>query len=100
MRLFAGAASARSPGVRGHTCCLHGDVADRRRLVDFFAQGVQARLRVAYVSSNAADAARADLAGLGDLHRLPAAGAGPVLSGRDVYGVGGPVDPEPVVASA
>jgi anti-anti-sigma regulatory factor len=61
---------------------------------------VQDGLRVAYVSSNAADAARADLAGLGDLHRLPAAGAGPVFSGRDVYGVGGPVDPEPVVASA
>ena len=99
MRLFAGAGSARSPGVRGHICCLHGDAAGRRRLVGFFAEGVQDRLRVAYVSSDGAEAARADLAGLGDLDRLPAAGAGPVLSGRDVYGVGGPVDPERVVAS-
>ena len=71
----------------------------RRRLVDFFAEGVQDGLRVAYVSSDGAEAARADLAGLGDLDRLLAAGAVRVLSGRDVYGVGGPVDPERVVAS-
>ena len=100
MRLFGGAGSVWSPGVRGHACCLHGDVADyRRRLVDFFAEGVQDGLRVAYVSSDGAEAARADLAGLGDLDRLLAAGAVHVLSGRDVYGAGGPVDPERVVAS-
>jgi hypothetical protein len=99
MRLFGGAGSARSPGVRGHACCLHGEVADYRRcLVDFFAEGVQAGLRLAYVSSDGVDAARADLADLSDLDRLLAGGALRVLSGRDVYGVGDPVDPERVVA--
>ena len=54
---------------------------------------------MAYVSSDGAQAARADLADLGDLERLLAAGALHVLSARDVYGAGGPVDSERVVAS-
>ena len=100
MRRFGGAGSARSPGLRGHAWCLHGDVAEYRRcLADFFAEGLQDGLRVAYVSSDGAEAARADLADLGDLDRLLAAGALHVLSARDVYGAGGPVDPERVVAS-
>jgi anti-anti-sigma regulatory factor len=79
---------------------MHGDVADyHRRLVDFFTAGVQDGLRVAYVSSEGAKAARADLADLGDLDRLLAGGALHVLSAREIYGAGGPVDPERVVAS-
>ena len=99
MRPFGGAGSARGPGVRGHACCLHGDVADyRRRLADFFAEGVRDGLRVAYISSGRAETARADLADLIDLDRLLAAGAVYVMSARDVYGTGGPVDPERAVA--
>src|SRR4051812_27027549 len=99
MRPFGGAGSARGPGVRGHACCLHGDVADyRRRLADFFAEGVRDGLRVAYISSGRAETARADLADLSDLDRLLAAGAVYVMSARDVYGNGGPVDPERAVA--
>jgi hypothetical protein len=79
---------------------LHGNVAQYRRcLADFFANGLQDGLRVAYVSSDGAQAARADLTDLGDLDRLLAAGALHVLSVRDIYGAGGPVDPERVVAS-
>jgi hypothetical protein len=79
---------------------MHGDVADyRRRLVDFFTAGVQDGLRVAYVSSDGAETARADLADLGDLDRLLAAGALHLMSAQDVYGVGDPVDPKRVVAS-
>jgi MEDS: MEthanogen/methylotroph, DcmR Sensory domain/STAS domain len=100
MRPFGGACSPRGPGVRGHACCLHGDVADyRRRLADFFAEGVQDGLRVAYISSGGAETARADLADLSDLDRLLAAGAVHVMSTRDVYGTGGAVHPERVVAS-
>ena len=71
----------------------------RRCLTDFFTEGLQDGLRLAYVSSDGADAARADLADLSDLDRLLAAGALHVLSARDIYGAGGPVDPERVVAS-
>jgi MEDS: MEthanogen/methylotroph, DcmR Sensory domain/STAS domain len=70
----------------------------RRCLADFFADGLQDGLRVAYVSCDGAQAARADLADLSDLDRLLAAGALHVLSARDVYGAGGPVDPERVMA--
>jgi hypothetical protein len=73
-------------------------VADYRRcLAAFFAEGVHEGLRVAYVSSEGAEAARTDLADLSDLDRLLAAGAVHVLSARDVYGAGGPIDPERVV---
>ena len=95
-----GAGSAQSPGLRRHVSCLHGDVAEyRRRLTDFFTEGLQDGLRLAYVSSDGADAARPDLADLSDLDGLLAAGALHVLSARDMYGAGGPVDPERVVAS-
>ena len=56
----------------------------RRCLADFFAEGLQGGLRVAYVSSDGAETARADLAGLGDLDRLLAGGALRVLSARDM----------------
>jgi len=52
----------------------------RRCLADFFTEGVQDGLRVAYVSSHGAEAAPADLADLGDLDRLLAGGALHVLS--------------------
>jgi len=70
----------------------------RRCLTDFFAEGVQDGLRVTYVSPHGAEAARADLADLHDLDRLLAGGAVHVVSAREVYGAGGPVDPERVVA--
>ena len=70
----------------------------RRCLTDFFAEGVQDGLRVAYVSPHGAEAARADLADLNDLDRLLAGGALHVVAAREVYGSGGPVDPERVVA--
>jgi len=70
----------------------------RRGLAGFFAESLQDGLRVAYVGSDGAGAARADLADLSDPDRLLAAGALHVLSARDVYGAGGPVDPERVVA--
>jgi hypothetical protein len=78
---------------------LHGDVAEYRRcLADFFAESVQDGQRVAYVSSDGAEAARADLGDLSDRDRLLAAGAVHVLSARDVFGAAGPVDPERVLA--
>ena len=78
---------------------MHGDVAEYRRcLADFFAEGVKEGLRLAYVSSDGVEAARADLADLGDLERLLAVGALQVLWARDMYGAGGPVEPERVMA--
>jgi len=75
--------------VAEYRCCL----------TDFFTECLQDGLRLAYVSSDGTDAARADLANLSDLDRLLATGAVHVVSARDMYGAGGPVDPERVVAS-
>jgi len=66
-------------------------------LADFFAEGLQDGLRLAYVSSDGVEAARADLADLSGLDRLLAKGTLRVLPARNVYGAG-PVDPERVVA--
>ncbi|NMI01216.1 STAS domain-containing protein [Pseudonocardia sp. K10HN5] len=78
---------------------MHGYVAEYRRcLAEFSAEGLEDGLRVAYVCSDGAEAAREDLADLSGRDRLLAAGALHVLSARDAYGTGGPVDPERVVA--
>jgi DcmR-like sensory protein len=69
-----------------------------RCLADFFAEGLQDGLRLAYVSSDGVEAARADLADLSDLERLLTRGTLCVLPARNVYGAGGPVDPEGAVA--
>lgn len=62
-------------------------------------EGLCEGLRVAYAGSGDPKAARADLAGMGDLDRLSSEGALHILSIADVYGSGGPVDAERVVAS-
>lgn len=67
--------------------------------MEFFAAGLRNGLRVAFVGSGGMPAARTQLAGLGDLDRLLAAGAVQILSADDVYAPGGPVDPDAVVAT-
>jgi hypothetical protein len=83
---------------RGHACCLYGDPARwQRRLVAFVTEGLRAALRVSCTWPGDPDAARAHLAGVGDLDRLLADGAVQIRSVEDVYGSGGPVDPERLV---
>lgn len=80
--------------------CLHDHAAEyRRHLAAFFGEGLHEGLRVAYTRADGVEAARADLAEIGDLDRLLAAGAVRIVPARDVYGAGGPVDPERVVAT-
>ncbi|MGZ4568081.1 MAG: MEDS domain-containing protein [Blastococcus sp.] len=97
----------RSPGRRGHACCLHDGAQEyRRHLADFFTEGLRQGLRVAYTGFDGVEAARADLADVGDLDRLLAEGALRILSFGEVYGPfgevdgrGAPVDPELIVAT-
>jgi anti-anti-sigma regulatory factor len=79
---------------------VHRDAAEyHRRLATFFAEGLRDGRRVAYVGYGDVAASRADLAGVRDLDRLLAEGMLHVLSAQDVYGPGGPVDPERVLAT-
>ncbi|SFK51304.1 MEDS domain-containing protein [Geodermatophilus ruber] len=85
---------------RDHLCCLHRDAAEYRlRAAAFFAEGLRAGLRVAYPATDGLEAARAELADLDDVDRLVADGAVQILPAQEVYGPGGPVDPERVVAA-
>ena len=87
-------------GSRDHLCCLHRDAAEyHRRAAAFFADGLREGLRVAYASADGMEAARAQLADLGNVDRLLAEGAVQILPVQEVYGPGGPVDPEQVVAA-
>jgi anti-anti-sigma regulatory factor len=79
-------------------CCLYDDVGDfHRRLAAFFAAGLRAGCRVAYVGLGGAEGARAGLAGLPDLDRRLADGSVRILSLKDVYGGDHPVDRDRVV---
>ena len=87
-------------GAQDHLCCLHRDAAEyRRRAAVFFADGLRQGLRVAYTATHGMEAARAELADLDDVDRLVADGAVQILPVQEVYGPGGPVDPERVVAA-
>ncbi len=87
-------------GAQDHLCCLHRDVAEyHRRAAAFLADGLREGLRVAYTATHGMEAARAELADLDDVDRLVAGGAVQILPVQEVYGPGGPVDPERVVAA-
>jgi anti-anti-sigma regulatory factor len=81
-------------------CCPHDhDGLYRRRVAEFFTDGLRAGRRVAYAGADGPEAARADLAGVDDLDRLVAGGAVQLLSVREVYGSDGPVAAEAVVST-
>jgi anti-anti-sigma regulatory factor len=78
-------------------CCLYDDVEDfHRRLAAFFAAGLRAGCRVAYVTLGGAEGSWADLARLPDLDRRLADGSVRILSLQDGYGDARPVDPQRV----
>ena len=98
MRMIGPLGSYRELGVQDHLCSVHCDPRDYRpRLSDFFSDGLERGLRVAYLGSEDA----------GDLRELlgGAAGTGPVLPGEAVrvisfeefYGAAEPVDPAAVI---
>ena len=81
-------------GAQDHLWCLHRDAAEyHRRAAVFFADGLREGLRVAYTATGGLEAARSDLAVLGDLDRLLGDGAVKIFPAQEMYGPGGPVDP-------
>ncbi|MGY1712064.1 MEDS domain-containing protein [Geodermatophilus sp. SYSU D00758] len=75
----------------------HPGEFDRRRSA-FLADGLREGLRVAWTGAGGVDAARAELAGLGDVDRLLVDGTVQLLPTAGVYGPGGVVEPERVLA--
>jgi anti-anti-sigma regulatory factor len=98
MRTTGPVGSYRELGLQDHVCWVHGDYGDYRpRLGEFFRDGLERGLQVAYLGSG-------DAGELGELLGR-VAGTGPPRSGRavrvisfqDFYGAEGPVDPAAVI---
>ena len=90
--------SYRGFGLQDHLCWVHGDRGDYRpRLAEFFREGLERGLRVAYLGSGNAGELREHLDGLVDVGPLLTREAIRVISFREIYGVGAPVDPTKVI---
>lgn len=98
MRVIGQVESHRGLGPQDHLCWVHGDPSEyRSRVTDFFAEGLQQGLRVAYAGPGEVRGLRKHLGSLGDLDGLLARDAVRLISFEEIYGAGHPVDPAEVV---
>jgi anti-anti-sigma regulatory factor len=85
-------------GVQDHLCWVHGDGGDYRlRLSEFFREGLERGLRVAYLGSGDAGELRELLGGVADTGTLLSREAVRVISFEEFYGAAEPVDPAAVI---
>ena len=90
--------SYRGFGPQDHSCWIHGDPWDYRpRLTEFFREGLERGLRVAYLGPGNAGELREHLDCLVDSGPLLTCGAIRVISFEEIYGMGEPVDPTAVI---
>jgi anti-anti-sigma regulatory factor len=90
--------SCRGFGPQDHLCWVHGDRGDYRpRLSEFFREGLERGLRVAYLGPGNAGELREHLDRLVDTGPLLTREAIRVISLEEIYGAGEPVDPTGVI---
>ena len=90
--------SYRELGVQDHLCWVHGDRGDYRpRLTEFFREGLERGLRVAYLGSEDAGELRELLGRVADTGTLVSGEAVRVISFEEFYGAAEPVDPAVVI---
>jgi anti-anti-sigma regulatory factor len=99
MRMIGPVGSYRELGVQDHLCWVHGDRGDYRpRLSDFFRDGLERGLRVAYLGSEDAGELRELLGRVADTGTPLVSGeAVRVISFEEFYGAAEPVDPAAVI---
>jgi hypothetical protein len=99
MRMIGPVGSYRELGVQDHLCWVHGDPRDYRpRLSDFFRDGLERGLRVAYLGSEDAGELRELLGRVADTGTPLVSGeAVRVISFEEFYGAAEPVDPAAVI---
>ena len=98
MRMIGTVDHSRELGLQDHLCWVHGDPRDYRpRLSDFFRDGLQRGLRVAYLGSGNGGELREQLGRLVDAAPPPAGEPIRVISFEEIYGTGEPVDPTAVI---
>ena len=90
--------SYRELGVQDHLCWVHGDRWDYRpRLSEFFRDGLERGLRVAYLGSGDAGELRELLGHVVDTGTLLSREAVRIISFEEFYGAAEPVDPAAVI---
>ena len=98
MRMIGPVESYRGFGPQDHSCWVHGDRSDYRpRLTEYFREGLERGLRVAYLGPGNAGELREHLDRLVDSGPLLTREAIRVISFEEIYGMGGPVDPTEVI---
>jgi anti-anti-sigma regulatory factor len=98
MRVIGSVESYREFGLQDHLCCVHGDPWDYRpRLSEFFREGLERGLRVAYLGQGNAGELREHLGRLVDVDPLLTRDAVRVISFEEVYGPGELVVPAEVI---
>ena len=90
--------SHRGFGLQDHLCWVYGDAWDYHpRLTEFFSEGLERGLRVAYVGSGNVGQLREHLKRVVDAGPLLTDEAILVISLEEIYGAGKPVDPAAVI---
>ena len=98
MRVIGPVSSYRGFGLQDHLCGVHGDPWDYRpRLTEFFSEGLERGLRVAYVGSGNVEELREQLDSVGDTDAPLGGEAIRVISFDEIYGVAALVDPTEVI---
>jgi anti-anti-sigma regulatory factor len=98
MRMIGPVESYRGFGPQDHLCWVHGDRSDYRpRLTEFFREGLERGLRVAYLGPGNAGELREHLDRVVDTGPLLSREAVRVISFEEIYGAGEPVDPAEVI---
>ena len=98
MRMIGPVGSYGELGVQDHLCWVHGDRWDYRpRLSEFFREGLERGLRVAYLGSEDAGELRELLGRVVDTGTLLSREAVRVISFEEFYGAAEPVDPAAVI---
>jgi|SRR5215472_1364005 len=98
MRVIGPVDSHRGFGPQDHSCWVHGDPRDYRpRLTEFFSEGLERGLRVAYLGSGNAEELREHLECFVDVGPPLTHEAIRIISFDEIYGAGEPVDPAEVI---
>ena len=100
MRMIGPVESPRGFGLQDHVCWVHGDPWDYRpRLTEFFSEGLERGLQVAYLGAGNVEELREHIDRFIDVGPLLAREDIRVISFDEIYGAGEPVDPAEVIKS-
>jgi anti-anti-sigma regulatory factor len=98
MRRIGPVESPRGFGLQDHLCWVHGDPWDYRpRLTEFFSEGLERGLQVAYLGAGNVEELREHIDRFIDVGPLLTSEDIRIISFDEIYGAGEPVDPAEVI---